>query len=92
MTASTRASSSIPLRGAAATLLIFAGIASMITAGFIADLNYIERLIEEIQKAHIERFIGVIEGGSIALLFIGLAVALKTVERTLRVEDDSVID
>jgi preprotein translocase subunit SecY len=92
MTASTRASSSIPLRGAAAILLIFAGIASMIVAGFIGALNYIEQLIGEIQKAHIERFIGVIEGGSIALLFIGLAVALKTVERTLRIEDDSAID
>lgn len=92
MTASTRASSSIPLRGASAILLIFAGIASMIVAALIADLNYIERLIGEIQKAHIERFIGIIEGSSIALLFIGLAVALKTVERTLRIDDDSAID
>jgi hypothetical protein len=92
MTASTRASSSIPLRGAAAFLLIFAGISSMIGAGVIGDLNYIEQLIGEIQKAHIERFIGIIEGSSIGLLFIGLAVALKAVERTVRIEDDSAID
>jgi hypothetical protein len=92
MTASTRASSSIPLRSAAAFLMIGAGISSMIAAGLIGDLNYIEQLIGQIQKAHIERFVGVIEGSAIALLFIGLAVALKSVERSIRIEDDSTID
>ena len=92
MTASARASTHIPLRGIAAALLIVAGISSMIGGGLISDLNYIEKFIADIEKAHIERFIGLIEGGSIALLFIGLAIALKSVERRLRIEDDSAID
>lgn len=42
--------------------------------------------------AHRERFIGEIDAISIALIFGGIAVALKTVEIRLRVEQDSSTD
>lgn len=37
---------------------------------------------------HIERFTGEIDGLSIALVFAGIAVALKTIEHRLRATED----
>jgi hypothetical protein len=42
--------------------------------------------------AHSERFIGEIDAVSIALIFGGIAVALKTIEIRLRAEQDSSTD
>jgi len=42
--------------------------------------------------AHGERFIGEIDAMSIALIFGGIAVALKTIEMRLRAEQDSSMD
>ncbi|MGA8731464.1 MAG: hypothetical protein WB608_22085 [Terracidiphilus sp.] len=42
--------------------------------------------------AHGERFIGEIDAISIALIFGGIAVALKTIEIRLRAEQDSSTD
>lgn len=42
--------------------------------------------------AHGERFVGEIDAISIALIFGGIAVALKTIEIRLRVEQDSSMD
>ena len=42
--------------------------------------------------AHGERFIGEIDAISIALIFSGIAVALKTIEIRLRAEQDSSTD
>ncbi len=39
-----------------------------------------------------EKFIGAIDAMSIALIFGGIAVALKTIEIRLRVEQDSSMD
>jgi hypothetical protein len=41
---------------------------------------------------HGERFVGEIDAISIALIFGGIAVALKTIEMRLRAEQDSSID
>jgi hypothetical protein len=42
--------------------------------------------------AHGERFVGEIDAISIALIFGGIAVALKTIEIRLRAEQDSSTD
>ena len=42
--------------------------------------------------AHGERFVGEIDAISIALIFGGIAVALKTIEIRVRAEEDSSMD
>jgi hypothetical protein len=61
---------------AAASLMTFTGFLFLVVG----------RLLTEV--AHIERFIGEIDGLSIALVFAGIAVALKTMEHRLRAQQD----
>ena len=42
--------------------------------------------------AHSERFLGEIDAISVALIFLGIAVALKTIEIRLRAEQDPTTD
>jgi uncharacterized membrane protein required for colicin V production len=87
MTASASSPTSLPLRGAVAILLIFMGVSCMIGGGLIGKLAFLEKLIAQIEGAHIERFTGLIEGCAIALLFAGLAIALKATEKRLRTQE-----
>ena len=57
------------LRGTAAILMTVVGFFSMIGGVFYS------------QFTHTERYIGAVEGLSIALVFAGVTIALKTVER-----------
>lgn len=82
MTTSTRfAAGMLLLIGKAASIL-------MVFAGFL--FLVFGRLIS--QLTHFERFIGEIDGFSIALVFGGIAVALKMLERRLRTEGDLLTD
>ena len=87
MTPSQSSTAAIPLRGAAAALMIFAGVSCIIAGGLIGQLHLLEKLIAQIEGAHIERFIGLIEGCAIASLFAGLGIALKATEKRLRSQD-----
>jgi hypothetical protein len=68
------------LRGTAAIVLTVTGFAVMIGGGLITEL------------AHAQKFLGEIEGFSVALVFSGVAVALKTVEKLQMIEDDTLTD
>jgi hypothetical protein len=61
---------------AAAILMTFTGFLFLVTGSLL------------IGHAHIARFIGEIDGCSIALVFAGIALALKTIEHRLRADQD----
>jgi hypothetical protein len=79
MSATTRPSAGFfrYLCGAAAIVMTVTGFFSMVGGILFSQL------------AHSERYIGAIEGGSIALVFAGVTIALKTVERFQMAEDES---
>ncbi len=68
------------LCGTAAILMTLTGLFFLIGGGLVSLF------------AHSEKFIGEIDGYSIALVFAGVAVALKTIELRLRAEEDSSTD
>lgn len=68
------------LQGTAAILMTVTGFAFIIGAALISELT------------HVDKFLGEIEGCSVALVFAGVAVALKTVEKSLRSTEDSTAD
>jgi hypothetical protein len=78
MTASTRSAPNIVLLlcSTAAILMTFTGLLFLIGTRLLSIF------------AHGERFIGEIDAISIALIFGGIAVALKTIEVRLRAEQD----
>jgi hypothetical protein len=82
MNASSRSRAKIPLflRGAAAIIMTVAGFFIMIAGILITDL------------AHAQKFLGEVEGFSIALVFAGVALALKTAEKLQLAEEDSLTD
>ena len=72
---------------AAARTLLLVGSATAIVMTLTGFLFLVAgRLFTEL--AHIERFTGEIDGFSIALVFAGIAVALKTMEHRLRARED----
>ena len=82
MTASTRSAPNILLMlcSSTAILITLTGLLFLIATRLLGIF------------AHGERFIGEIDGISIALIFGGIAVALKTIEIRLRAEQDSSTD
>ncbi|MGB6193527.1 MAG: hypothetical protein WBF42_13755 [Terracidiphilus sp.] len=68
------------LRGTAAIVMTVIGFFAMIGGIFYS------------QFTHIERYIGAVEGVSIALVFGGVTIALKTVERFQAAERHSLTD
>jgi hypothetical protein len=82
MTASTRSAPNILLLlcSTAAILMTFTGLLFLIGTRLLSIF------------AHGERFIGETDAISIALVFGGIAVALKTIEIRLRAEQDSSTD
>lgn len=82
MTASTRSAPNILLMlcSSAAILMTLTGLVFLIGTRLLTIF------------AHGERFIGEIDAISIALIFGGIAVALKTIEIRLRAEQDSSTD
>ncbi len=61
---------------AAAVFMTLTGFLALMAGGLV------------IARAHIERFTGEIDGFSIALVFAGIALALKTMEHRLRAKQD----
>ena len=82
MIASTRSAPNalLQLCGTAAIAMTFLGLLFLISTRLLSIF------------AHGERFAGEIDAISIALIFGGIAVALKTIEMRLRAEQDSSID
>ncbi|MGC1423718.1 MAG: hypothetical protein WA354_16735 [Terracidiphilus sp.] len=82
MTASTRSAPNtlLLLCSTAAIAMTFTGLLFLIATRLLSIF------------AHGERFVGEIDAISIALIFGGIAVALKTIEIRLRVEQDSSMD
>lgn len=82
MTASTKSTLNILLLlcSSTAILMTFTGLLFLIGTRLLSIF------------AHGERFIGEIDAVSIALIFGGIAVALKTIEIRLRAEQDSSTD
>jgi len=82
MTASTRSAPNVLLMlcGTTAILMSFTGLLFLISTRLLGIF------------AHGERFVGEIDAISIALIFGGIAVALKTIEIRLRAEQDSSMD
>ncbi len=68
------------LRGTAAILMTVVGFFSMIGGVFYS------------QFTHTDRYVGTVEGVSIALVFAGVTMALKTVERFQASEEHSLSD
>jgi hypothetical protein len=82
MNSTSRSPAKIPLflRGAAAILITVTGFFFMIAGGLITDL------------AHAQKFFGEVEGISAALVFAGVALALKTAEKLQLAEEDPLTD
>lgn len=83
MNATTRQSAGffLYLRGTAAILMTITGFACIVGGILYGEL------------AHTERYIGVIEGCAIALVFAGITIALKTVEKLqTAIENHSLTD
>lgn len=78
MTASTPIAARILLftGSAAAVLMTLTGFLALVAGGLV------------LARTHFERFTGEIDGFSIALVFIGIAIALKTMEHHLRAHAD----
>lgn len=69
------------VRGTAAILMTITGFACIVGGILYTEL------------AHSERYIGAIEGCAIALVFAGITIALKTVEKLqAAIENDSLTD
>ena len=91
MNASTRsAPGTLSTRSAPSTLLMLCSTTAVLMS-FTGLLFLIGTRLLGI-FAHGERFIGEIDAISIALIFSGIAVALKTIEIRLRAEQDSSTD
>ena len=67
----------------AARILLLIGSAAAVLMTLIGFLLLIAGSVV-VTRTHIERFTGEIDGFSIALVFIGIAIALKTMEHRLR--------
>ena len=82
MNSTSRSLAKIPLflRGAAAIVITVTGFFLMIAGGLITDL------------AHAQKFFGEVEGFSAALIFAGVALALKTAEKLQLAEEDPLTD
>ena len=72
---------------AAARILLLTGSAAAVLMTLIGFLLLIAGSLV-VTRTHIERFTGEIDGFSIALVFIGIAIALKTMEHRLRARID----
>ena len=61
---------------AAAVLMTLTGLLALVAGGLV------------LARTHFERFTGEIDGFSVALVFVGIAIALKTMEHHLRAHGD----